>query len=413
MTPTSKSRIFEPVHNISKNNEYTFLMLAAMCACMASPAAASEQWIFTPLPYLPGGAMTTPTGINNSGHVSGTSYGSSERAFIFQDGAIIDLSARSQPAFQSYGKDINDAGQIVGSGFPDGAANAYGPTALLWSDSEVRKLGTLPGGRTSSATAINSIGQVVGFSDTRTRYSSYLETHAVIWNATGIVDLGVLSGGTRSQASAINSNGQVVGHSTFGPYNSDTHATLWHQGKIIDLSLGSPNSSEANDINDAGQIVGQENGQATLWHKSDKINLGRLDGSTRSAAYGINSSAWIVGYSGTTEYSLATLWRDGNAVNLNDLDAVAESGWKIYSATDINDAGQIIGMGINPNGNFYQGFLLSPIPEPTTGSLLFSGMAALFAVAHRTKNIRRTTGSPPKNNTPGNSPPSAIFQAGT
>ncbi len=54
--------------------------------------------------------------------------------------------------------------------------------------------------------------------------------------------------------------------------------------------------------------------------------------------------------------------------NLNDL-IDPSSGWTLM-ATGINDAGQIVGAGFNPQGE-YHAFLLTPIvPEPSTLSLL-------------------------------------------
>jgi probable HAF family extracellular repeat protein len=48
--------------------------------------------------------------------------------------------------------------------------------AYLWEKGVVTDLGTLVGGRFSSANAINPAGQVVGGSETATR-----ETHATLW----------------------------------------------------------------------------------------------------------------------------------------------------------------------------------------------------------------------------------------
>ena len=48
------------------------------------------------------------------------------------------------------------------------------------------------------------------------------------------------------------------------------------------------------------------------------------------------------------------------------------SQWIIEEANDINNKGQIIGYGINPNGETHA-FLLNPVPEPTTLSFLLFG----------------------------------------
>ena len=60
-------------------------------------------------------------------------------------------------------------------------------------------------------------------------------------------------------------------------------------------------------------------------------------------------------------------------VDLNSLiDPTA--GWDLLSANDINDAGEIVGVGVSPSGDEH-GFLLVPnsVPEPPALSLLLAG----------------------------------------
>ncbi len=85
----------------------------------------------------------------------------------------------------------------------------------------VTDLGVL-GGRLSVATAVNDLGQVVGYSEFSDRTA---RSHAFFWTATtGMRDLGTLAGND-SIASAINNAGQVAGCSTTS--SSLGHAFLW------------------------------------------------------------------------------------------------------------------------------------------------------------------------------------------
>ncbi len=88
-------------------------------------------------------------------------------------------------------------------------------------------LGTLPGGVSSEARAINNRGDVVGVSTDATG-----ATHAVLWRNGRIADLGTL-GGVSSEPLAINARGQVVGISTTA--SGEAHAFLWERGSMQDL----------------------------------------------------------------------------------------------------------------------------------------------------------------------------------
>ena len=60
--------------------------------------------------------------------------------------------------------------------------------------------------------------------------------------------------------------------------------------------------------------------------------------------------------------------------DLNDL--IAPSLWTLKSAVDINDNGQIIGYCVDLSGTQHA-FLLTPVPEPATMSLLSVGLGTL------------------------------------
>jgi probable HAF family extracellular repeat protein len=128
----------------------------------------------------------------------------------------------------------------------------------------VTDLGTL-GGTASNASGINASGQVTGTSDTTAELFDY---HAFLWTPTTpngtegtIIDLGTL-GGTYSEGKAINASGQVAGLS-FMPGDSATGAFIWTpttpngtSGTLSDSSALGGSSSEAQGINDRGQVTG-------------------------------------------------------------------------------------------------------------------------------------------------------------
>ena len=125
-------------------------------------------------------------------------------------------------------------------------------------------IGTL-GGNSSYGTSINAAGQVVGWSDNG---GSPNEQHAFLWtpatpNGTAgtMIDLGKL-GGVYSDAQGINDPGQIVGLTNM-PSAGD-RAYVWTPttpngttGVMVSIGvLGTGWSSQGNGINNAGQVVG-------------------------------------------------------------------------------------------------------------------------------------------------------------
>ncbi|MCC5625596.1 DUF3466 family protein [Nostoc sp. CHAB 5715] len=176
---------------------------------------------------------------------------------------------------------------------------------------------------------MNDSGQIVG----STQFQPG-QNHPFLYSRSGgLQDLGTL-GGKEGIAFAINNLGQVVGSAdtgaTFEPDDPKecpcnvSHAFLYSGGTLQDLgTLGGPNS-EATDINDFGQIVG---------------NAGS-----------------------------PFFYSDGKMSNLNDL-IPANSGWLLGSADGINNSGQIVGTGTiqDPERNYpVHAFLLTPVLEPTS-----------------------------------------------
>ena len=125
-------------------------------------------------------------------------------------------------------------------------------------------LGTLAGGGSSFANAINGGGQVAGFAITSTN-----GRHAFLYGGGAMADLGVLPGFDGSDAMGINSSGQIVGWNYITATDVD-HAFLDSGGAMVDLNtLIRPTSGwtlwYASAVNDAGQIVGwgSNNGSGT------------------------------------------------------------------------------------------------------------------------------------------------------
>jgi probable HAF family extracellular repeat protein len=191
-----------------------------------------------------GGTQTAAYGINDSGKIVGHSLlgGSEHHAFLWDSGNMTDLG-------MGVALSINNNSQITGYN-----VNSH---AVLWQNNmSIIDLGTL-GGKYSWGKAINETGQIVGESF----ITGDSSIHAFLWQDGTMDDIGTLPGYINSNAFGINDIGQVVGNSEIsidGRLYSE--AFLWQDGKMTDLGMGT-----ALAINNNGWIVGESNGQAVLW----------------------------------------------------------------------------------------------------------------------------------------------------
>jgi probable HAF family extracellular repeat protein len=348
----------------------TFIICMLLALSLSNELRAAEYEIID-LGTL-GGDKSEAYDINSSGQVTGYSrveMGSrTEHAFLWESGnGMTDLKTLAGGTY-SFAKRINDSGQVVGN-----STSSNGIRAFLWeSGIGMKSLGTLGSG-SSKANDINNSGQVVGNS-----LSGYYE-HGFLWESgKGMTDLYSLPGGSYySIAEGINDAGQVAGHTS--SYDG-SRAFLWESGiGMMDLgTLGSNGiDSHARAINASGQVVGQANvldgtgkapSHAFMWESgSGMTDLGIPPGSNSSYAFDINDSGQVVGNcladSGLyPSIYLAFIWEGGTMTYLKDL-LPEGSGWWLERAWGINNAGQIVGSGINPDGNIHA-YLLSPVSRP-------------------------------------------------
>jgi probable HAF family extracellular repeat protein len=330
----------------------------------ARPAAAQMGYVVEDLGALAGDTSSVAWAINANGDVVGWSMGQAgPRAFLYTSasGLVALPSLPNRP--RSVARDINDAGVIVGS------ANAGGTDighAVVWSGGSVQDLGTLGTGFFSEALGVNNLGQVVGWS--YTVLGNGLREHAFLYTqADGMVDLTPDS--DTGSAADINDAGQVTGYKT-APYGS--HAFRWEQGVFLDLGvLPFYGYSEGWAINASGRVAGNSTSSSgnseNFVRYTDGSGLQDLGGGgEHNVAWGMNASGTVVGTRGQSA-SRAVLYTD--AAGLQDLDTLIDPslGWVLMSASDINDAGQIVGQGFNNFTGQSHAVRLQPTAAPPPG----------------------------------------------
>ena len=182
-------------------------------------------------------------------------------------------------------------------------------------------------------------------------------------------DLGVPDGFRSSYGYGINDVAEVVGR-MYPIDSADYHAFFYTDGSWTDLGfLGDDIKSHATDLNDLGQVVGWsysgiiDGFHPFLWEDDATVALDVPPGFIYGLPLAINNAGSIVGYADHEVSNLrAVVWFQGTMYDLNDL-VVSGGAWQeLTIAEDINDAGQIVGLGENPDGDTHA-FLLTPIVE--------------------------------------------------
>ena len=356
------------------------LSALAVVGLVYSLQSAAVGYTITGFGTPEGGFNIDPRGINNSGQVVGSytsnsySYmGNNLRSFLYSNGAITDIGTLG--GTDSYAVDISNGGQVAGASF---TASGWPYHAFLYSSGVMTDIGTLAG-NSVYVYGSNDHGQVVGWGYVGAGGENAFLYSNGVWNDLGMPGV----------ASDINNTGQIVG--SFYPVGSgNPHAFLYANGTMADLGTPGGSLSTAVGINDAGVIIGNAyapgGNQHAFLYNGSWVNLGTLGGLT-SRGLAINNNGQVVGWSDISGGgSHPFLYSDGVMTDVNGL-LPAGSGWVLNSANDINDLGQIVGVG-SFNGQ-YQAFLMAPtsvVPIPAAFWLFVSGLIGLLGFMRRRNN---------------------------
>jgi len=380
---------------------------AACAGAIGCPGHISHafQWqdgVKTDLEVLPGGLNSAVVWISANGLIAGTSQNGEtdpldpgfpeDRAVLWHNRNIVDLGTLPEGGFESGAQAVNSRGQVVGwalntvsdpssMGLLSSLFDFYEPIypfqmrAFLWQNGVMKDLGTLGTGTDAFAMAINEQGQVIGISYTNSTPNAVTTSCSTgpiptqdpfLWENGKMIDLGTL-GGTCGFPSWINNSGQVVGYSDLAKDQTE-HPFLWTKFEgMQDLGTLGGTFGTASMINDFGEVVGgtalQGDAQIDAFFWNGKMHdLGALDGSNCAYAFSVNARGQVVGNSGANCGTSAFLWEDGGPmVDLSTL-VSSKPNFPSLLAMNINDRGEIAGIGTDVNDNGHA-VLLIPCDE--------------------------------------------------
>jgi probable HAF family extracellular repeat protein len=319
---------------------YIFLKIA--------PVAVFSQGFYsvTDLGTL-GGEISTAYAINNSGTVVGVarmtpSDSSTDFPFVYSKGVM-----RAFTLYPGSATGINSSGQITGFTYlPVG-----NPHGFLFENDILSDIGALKGSSNapaySLAYGINGAGVIVG--QTRNEAMIYFQGEMFTFSRRAAL-----------YAYGINDSNDIAG------ILESNHAFIFQNNRLLDigtLDRDKNGVSAAYAINSSGQVVGysfmagNSTQHAFLYQSSVMRDLGTLRGGY-SIAWGINAAGDVVGESDGSAF----LYHNGVMIDLNTLVQPGTNLFRLEMATAINDLGQIVGRGffLSPSGE--RAFLLTPLP---------------------------------------------------
>jgi hypothetical protein len=362
--------------------------LALTLVTAAAPALAQNRYSIRRIAPVAGHLGAEATAIDGAGRVVGTSQ--TVTAFLFQAGVTSPLPDWMGGS-TSRGHGIGPNGEVLG----DALGPSFWNVATIWTPAGAGfALTALPpdaGDLESTANAMNLGGTVVGVTD------NLVHPQPAVWELVGsaytVTTLPLaLPQHFGGAALAIDPASTVVGY-TGNP--SGNAAVLWSQSGAGWTATPLPalgGSSEATDINAAGEICGSAWQAGAGWRMvgwtspTTVVNLGGLPGAD-TRAHAMNAQGDVVGSAGVGPAQTAVVRIGGlaTAAPVEELHPLIppDGLWsRLIVANDINDRGEIVGMGVQ--GSFRHAFVLTPVALNLSVSPALAGATNTWSVTGAT-----------------------------
>ena len=281
-------------------------------------------------------ALPGAEAINDRGWIAGNAGSGPTAAWVLPAAATCPLSY----GLATWAHDLGDQGTLAGfEGTAGAAVWEEGPWGLV-------DLPAASVGSPLQTLGVSASGHAVGHRGSGT------QSMALFWDETGTA---FEPFAFDSFLSAVNTSGHAAGSKVVNP--GGYHPYRW-SGRDGQQLLSYTAHSETWDIDSRGFIAGLQGGTLTsgqLWDLAGVAHdLGRLETDINGSNVGaraINDRRQIVGYHAPRNSALADhaafLWEQGAMIDLNLL-LPPGTPWRLISAHDVNDAGQILGEGHTP-----------------------------------------------------------------
>lgn len=311
--------------------------------------------------------------INNRGDVTGVQFMGSGGFVQYHDGARADFA-------HGWGLKVNDSGIVLGPSFSDG--QYYVPGSGI-----VEVPAPAPGAALPGFRALNNAGAMAGYY----RPGNGSASHAMVYSNGVVTDISAAHS-LSSEANDINEAGHVAGThlvNIAGSAYPRAQAFIYYDGNALrDIgTLGG--DSRAHALNDHGVVVGESRINSGYQHAYIYANGVMTDihgfGDSNSVAVDVNNSGTAVGNWGSW-LDGAFVYAEGKAWDLTGT-VVNAQGWVITEAMGINDAGQIAGTACNARRSSCVGAILTPVPEPSAYLMLLAGLGLVGAAAWRRRGL--------------------------
>ena len=311
-----------------------------------------------------GGPAAGSQAINDRGQITGSSATASGafHAFLWSKATgMVDIHQPGLPVSNGYV--LNNKGWVAGVAPFSGATGPI--TAFRWTPATgMVNIGSF--GTTSFPNAINDAGTVVGYSQGP---EPGILGRAFKWTEAGGLQSLVSTSSVVSQANDINEAGKIVGSGTDN-LNFNDRALLWTpQGTQIDLDADFTILSYAYRLNEKELVIGQTfdnigDNRAFVWSREHGILEFGSAGTDASTAFDLNNLGQVVG----SLNARAFLWtRAGGTVDLNTRVPGAPPDFVLYQADAISDNGSILASAntglvlLVPSAAYHQAPVAAPI----------------------------------------------------